>query len=77
MKLTESLYVDDVNTGSNSVVQGFEFYKKAKTCLDRQTEDFHPKVTVDQAEGLCHRITLHLVGLALKLGHCITVFELG
>ena len=32
-KLIKSLYVDDVNTGSNSVVQGFEFYKKAKTCL--------------------------------------------
>ena len=32
-KLIESLYVDDVNTGSNSVVGGFDFYKKAKTCL--------------------------------------------
>ena len=31
------------------------------SCLFRQTEDFHPKVTVDQAEGL-------LVGLTLKLG---------
>ena len=32
-KLIKSLYVDDVNTGSNSVVEGFEFYKKAKICL--------------------------------------------
>ena len=32
-KLIKSLYVDDINTGSNSVVEGFEFYKKAKTCL--------------------------------------------
>ena len=32
-KLIKSLYVNDVNTGSNSVVGGFEIYKKAKTCL--------------------------------------------
>ena len=32
-KLIKSLYVDHVNTGSNSAVKGFEFYKKAKTCL--------------------------------------------
>ena len=31
--LIKSMYVDDVNTGSNSVVEGFEFYEKAKTCL--------------------------------------------
>ena len=41
---------------------------------DRQTEDFHPKVTVDQAEGLCHRITLHFGRLDIETGalyHCI------
>ena len=26
------MYVDDVSTGSNSVVEGFAFYEKAKTC---------------------------------------------
>ena len=40
----------------------------------RQAEDFHPKVTVDQAEGLCHRITLHFGRLDIETGalyYCI------
>ena len=32
---------------------------------------------MDQAEGLCHRITLHFGRLGIELGHCITVFQLG
>ena len=36
--------------------------------VTRQTEDFHPKVTVDQAEGLCHRITLHFGRLDIETG---------
>ena len=38
-------------------------------------EDFHPRVTVDQASAT--ESLYILVGLTLKLGHCITVFELG
>ena len=37
-------------------------------------EDFHPRVTVDQAEGLCHRITLHFGRLNIETGalyYCI------
>ena len=37
-------------------------------------EDFHPRVTVDQAEGLCHRITLHFGRLNIEtraLYYCI------
>ena len=47
---------------------------------DRPTEDFHPRLTVDQAEGLCHLITLHFGRLNIETGvlyYCITVFELG
>ena len=39
-----------------------------------QTEDFHLRVTVDQAEGLCHRITLHFGRLNIETGalyYCI------
>ena len=40
-----------------------------------QARDFHPWVTVDQASATeSHYI---LVGLTLKVGHCITAFELG
>ena len=35
---------------------------------NRRTEDFHPRVTVDQAEGLCHRITLHFGRLYIETG---------
>ena len=35
---------------------------------DGRTEDFHPGVTVDQAEGLCHRITLHFGRLNIETG---------
>ena len=37
-------------------------------------EDFHPRVTVDQAEDLCHRITLHFGRLNIETGalyYCI------
>ena len=37
-------------------------------------EGFHPRVTVDQAEGLCHRITLHFGRLYIETGalfYCI------
>ena len=37
-------------------------------------EDFHPRVTVDQAEGLCQRITLHFGRLNIETGalyYCI------
>ena len=37
-------------------------------------EDFHPRVTVDQAEGLCHRIILHFGRLNIETGalyYCI------
>ena len=40
-------------------------------------EDFHPRVTVDQAEGSATESLYILVGLTLKLGYCITVFEFG
>ena len=33
-----------------------------------EREDFHPRVTVDQAEGLCHRITLHFERLNIETG---------
>ena len=39
----------------------------------RTKEDFHPRVTVDQDEGLCHRITLHSGRLNIETGHHITV----
>ena len=41
-----------------------------------QTEDFHPRVTVDQAEGLCHRSTLHFGRLNIETGalyYCIWI----
>ena len=37
-------------------------------------KDFHPRVTVDQAEGLCHQITLHFGRLNIETGalsYCI------
>ena len=37
-------------------------------------EDFHRRVTVDQDEGLCHRITLHFGKLNIETGalyYCI------
>ena len=41
-----------------------------------QTEDFHPRVTVDQAEGLCHRITLNFGMFGIETGalyYCIWI----
>ena len=37
-------------------------------------KNFHPRVTVDQAEGLCNRITLHFGRLNIETGalyYCI------
>ena len=49
-----------------------------RTCYSppkpEREEDFHPRVTVDQAEGLCHRITLHFGRLNIETGalyYCI------
>ena len=42
--------------------------------LQASKEDFHPRVTVDQAERLCHRITLHFGRLKIETGalyYCI------
>ena len=38
------------------------------TAIRKNKEDFHPRVTVDQAEGICHRITLHFGRLNIETG---------
>ena len=42
--------------------------------LSSKQKDFHPRVTVDQAEDLCHRIILHFGRLNIESGalyYCI------
>ena len=48
----------------------------AKSDRASEREDFHPRVTVDQAEGLCHRITLDFGRLNIETGalyYCILI----
>ena len=51
-------------------------YLEAYILATTTGKNFHPGVTADQAEGLCHRITLHFGRLNIETGalyYCICI----